>query len=152
MIAAYAATAALLISSTSEEIPWREPAQKLLGCWEGEGLGGQVYECWMPGPGGRVTGTFQLVQDGEQAFSEILIIDDFGEGPEMRLKHFYGDLKGWEEKDDFVTFKLKEARDDALVFGGLTITFEGDDRLLMDLRMKTSSGVQTMSFTYDRTR
>ncbi|NNU14905.1 hypothetical protein HK107_01035 [Parvularcula sp. ZS-1/3] len=152
MIAAYALTAALLASSAGEEIPWREPAQRLLGCWEGEGLGGEVAECWMPGPDGRVTGMFQLVTNGEQNFSEILIIDDFGEGPEMRLKHFHGDLKGWEEKDEFVTFKLKEAREDTLIFGGLTITFEGDDRLLMDLKMKTSAGVQTMNFTYDRTR
>lgn len=40
-------------------LAWRE------GCWSGEGLGGQISECWMSSPDGRMIGAFQMVSDGE---------------------------------------------------------------------------------------
>jgi len=106
----------------------------LAGCWEGTGFGNRVGECWMSAPDGRLTGMFQIIDaDGRQTLSEIFVIDEFEGGPAMRLKHFHADLKGWEDKDEFVVFALRETGTDFACFDGLTYTRTGDDRLVVEL-------------------
>lgn len=64
-----------------EQLSW------LTGCWEGTGLGGEVEECWMKSPDRRYTGVFQMVGDGKQHFSELVMIAEFDGQFAMRVKH-----------------------------------------------------------------
>jgi len=123
----------------------------LQGCWAGEAMGGASSECWMAGPDGRLTGMFQLYSEGSQQFTEIFILDDFGDGPEMRLKHFTTDFVGWEEKDEHLTFKLLETSTSHAIFKGLRFQCSGD-ALDIELDMKMSDGgLRTINFPYTRT-
>ena len=108
----------------------------LEGCWEGTGFGKRINECWMSAPNGRMTGMFQLIDDnGAQEMSEIFVLDEFEDGPAIRLKHFGPDLVGWEAQDGFVVFKLLETGPGLARFEGLTYRLDEDGRLIIDLVM-----------------
>lgn len=106
----------------------------LEGCWEGTGFGNRVEECWMTAPDGRLTGMFQMIgADGKQTMSEIFVLDEFEDGPAIRLKHFHPDLTGWEGQDEFIVFPLRETRADFARFDGLTYSLAEDGRLIVEL-------------------
>ena len=121
----------------------------LEGCWEGTGFGTRVGECWMSAPGGRLTGVFQMLDaDGSQTMSEIFVLDHFEYGPAIRLKHFHADLTGWEGRDDFVVFPLRETGPDFARFDGLTYRLAEDGRLIVELMVSRSgeSSLQRLEF------
>ncbi|MEQ8403648.1 MAG: DUF6265 family protein [Oceanicaulis sp.] len=126
-------------------------ARWLEGCWEGEGLGAQVTECWMSAPDGRMTGMFQLLNaDGSQRFSEILTIAHFEDGVALRLKHFNPDLTGWEARDEFLDWPLVEAGERRIAFRGLEFQLDLNDRLIILLDMRRGGEVVTERFTLER--
>lgn len=135
----------------AQETDWRSVTPKLQGCWDGEGLGGQVSECWLVSPSGRADGMFLLQKDEQPVFAEILVIDDFGDGAQMRLKHVNPDMTGWEDKDDYVQFTLQAASEDRLIFKGLSLIFDGDDKLRAELMMRMKDGIEMVPFDFIRT-
>lgn len=148
-------TTALLIATAmpalASDLSWRDVSPKLEGCWEGTGLGGDVWECWVVHENGRADGMFLMRKDGAPGFAEILTIDEFEGAVQMRLKHVNGDMTGWEEKDDFTKFDFVEASADSLSFKGLKLNFVGEDALQIDLTMKMSDGeTRIMPFNFTR--
>lgn len=126
-------------------------ASWLKGCWEGEGLGARVTECWMQAPDGRMTGMFQLLDpDGAQRFSEIFVLDRFDTGVELRLKHFNPDMTGWETQEDYLDWTLVEAGERSLVFNGLEMSLDEADRLIVLLDMRRNGEVVRERFTFER--
>lgn len=114
--------------------PDRSRLTWLEGCWEGTGFGKRVSECWMSAPDGRLTGMFQIIgADGSQEMSEIFVLDRFEDGPAIRLKHFHPDLTGWEGRDDFLVFPLRETGEGFARFDGLTYRLSEEGRLVVDL-------------------
>ena len=47
----------------------------------------------------------------------------------MQLKHFDSNLKGWEEKEETIDFKLVKLEKDKAFFEGLTFQKVGEDEL-----------------------
>ena len=123
----------------------------LEGCWEGTAFGGVAKECWVSGPAGHMTGLFQLENDGELVFTEIMHLGAFENGHGLRVKHFNPDITAWEEKGDFIHFALKETGPDRAVFSGLTFELGEDDVLTVKLKMKDDHGeVRTETLVYER--
>lgn len=123
----------------------------LEGCWQGTGFGKRVTECWMRAPDGRMTGMFQLIGDGgAQEMSEIFVLDDFEDGPAIRLKHFGPELIGWEAHDAFVVFELRETGPDFARFDGLTYRLTAADRLVAELVVTENGEQRTVRLTFDR--
>lgn len=122
----------------------------LEGCWTGTGFGQRVDECWMRTPGGRLTGMFQLLDGERQKFSEIFVLDHFDDGPALRLKHFHANLHGWEEKDDYMRFVLRETGPGFARFDGLHYRLDEQGRLLVELAMKSGGKRWTESFVLER--
>ncbi|MEC8554174.1 MAG: DUF6265 family protein [Planctomycetota bacterium] len=80
-----------------------EPLKKcawIAGIWSGEAFGGQFEETWNRPSGSSMMGMFKIVREGRVAFYELLTIVAKDDSHVLRLKHFDGSLKGWEEKDD----------------------------------------------------
>lgn len=96
------------------DISWIE------GNWKGEAFGGICEEIWSAPLGGSMMGMFKLVSNNEVGFYEIMTIVEENETLIMRLKHFHGNLKGWEEKDDTVDFELVKVTENAVYFNGLS--------------------------------
>ena len=124
----------------------------LAGRWVGEGLGGTMDEVWSEPAGGAMVGYFRLVRDGKPVFYEIMTLIESEGSVEMRLKHVNPDMTGWEEKADFVTFKLAKLEKEAVYFNGLTFKRTAPDRveIYLALRNRTDGTVREEKFAMSR--
>ncbi|EAR02496.1 DUF6265 family protein [Maribacter sp. HTCC2170] len=101
--------------ATLEDVSW------ISGHWKGEAFGGIAEEIWSPPLGDSMMFVFKLVADGKVQFYEIGHIQQTERTLILQLKHFHGSLKGWEEKDDTVDFKLVKIEDNRAYFEGFTV-------------------------------
>lgn len=124
----------------------------IAGLWRGEAFGGQVEENWSPPLGDSMAGAFKLVSDGKVDFYELEVIREVGNTLLLQLKHFHGDLRGWEEKDETVNFPLVKVTDTALYFDGFTIERVSDDAMNMYVRLKEGDAERDMLFAYKRVK
>ena len=95
----------------------------LVGQWQGEGIrGAPATESWLAPMGGIMVGTFVRQEaDGAIMFTEHLYLMEEDGSLALKLKHFNADLTGWEEKDDFLTFRLVAIEPCAAYFNALTL-------------------------------
>ncbi|WP_155806065.1 DUF6265 family protein [Erythrobacter litoralis] len=132
--------------ATLEQMDW------LIGQWVGDGIGGApAMESWLPPTGGTMVGTFvQQSADGPIHFTEHLYLMEEEGTLVLRLKHFHADLKGWEEKDDMLTFRLVAIEPCAAFFHALTLRCADSEKpgegLVAAVRM--SSGNELL-FNFD---
>ncbi|MCW5517780.1 DUF6265 family protein [Muriicola sp. Z0-33] len=96
------------------EVEWIE------GHWKGEAFGGITEEIWSPPLGGSMMFVFKLVADGKVQFYEAGHIQEINETLLLQLKHFHGNFKGWEKKDETVDFKLVKVEKDRIYFSDFT--------------------------------
>ena len=101
--------------ATLEDVSW------IAGHWKGEAFGGVAEEIWSPPLGDSMMFVFKLAADGKVQFYEVGHIQQTGETLLLQLKHFHGSLKGWEEKDETVDFKLVQIDGNRVYFDGFTI-------------------------------
>lgn len=118
----------------------------LAGHWVGDGFGGTSEEVWALPADGTMMGMYRHIKDDKLVFYEFLLLDKDG----LRLKHFHPDLKGWETKDDFVTFPMVEYSPDKLVLKGLTFERKSDTEMEIRLRLRRGEKVETEVFKMRR--
>ena len=122
----------------------------LTGCWKGTGLGGEVEECWLQSPDGKLTSVFQMTKNGQQQFSEIVMIAEFDGKPGMRVKHFDPSFNQWEsDQGAGVTFAFVEMGESFIQFDGLRYELI-DDTCYVTLDMKNNDEIQQVKFVYTR--
>ena len=122
----------------------------LTGCWKGTGLGGEVEECWLRSPDGKFTSVFQSVKDGQQRFSEIVMIAEFNGTLAMRVKHFDPAFTQWESDQGVgVTFPFVDIGENYIQFDGLRYELI-DGVLHVTLDMKKDNEVHQAKFIYTR--
>jgi hypothetical protein len=73
-----------------------------------------------------MVGTFRLVTEAGPGFYEMLLLAPVNNSISYKVKHFHPDFKGWEEKEDYVSFPLVKITHDAIYFHGLTLKREGN--------------------------
>jgi len=112
----------------------------LAGFWKGTGFGGVSEEMWMPGADGSMFGIFKQSSAAGITFTEFMEITRVGEEFVLRLKHFNPDFTGWEEKTDYVTFRLQSVSPNKGVFNGLSYTLVAGNTLRIELRLRGSDG------------
>ena len=109
------------------------------GRWVGEGFGAEVEENFAPAMGGTMIGTFRMVNEEGPVFYEMLLIEPDANSLVYKVKHFNPDFKGWEEKEDHVSFPLIKIEGNRYYFDGLTFVNEGD-KCTHYLAMKQKDG------------
>jgi hypothetical protein len=114
----------------------------MVGYWTGTGLGGECEEVWMPAVDGQMIGTFRFWDNGKLVFSEFMNLIQESESISMKLKHFNPDLTGWEEKEEWTTFRLIELSENKVWFDGLTIE-RIDEEMVYQLDL-TENGEKTL--------
>ena len=124
----------------------------MAGAWTGQGLGGQVDEVWSAPAGGTMVGHFRLVKDGKPVFYEILTLLEVEGSVEMRLKHFNADMTGWEEKADYLTFKLTKIDATGAWLGPFTIKRTGPGSWDGFLKMTQAGQTREEKFSFTRVR
>ena len=124
--------------------------QWIQGHWTGEALGGQVEEIWSPPLGESMMGSFKLVQDDKVKFYEIITISEMEQTLIMRLKHFDSELKGWEEKEETVDFKLVKLTPGKVFFDGLTFEKISENEMNVYVRFESDGQQSEGKFKYHR--
>lgn len=122
------------------------------GSWEGEAFGGQVQEVWSPPLGDSMMCAFKLVVDGKVQFYELIQIRAENESLILRLKHFHGDLKAWETKEETVDFPLVKVEKDIVYFDGFTVKKVTEDSLNMYVMIGEKGKKEEVEFNYFRSK
>lgn len=123
----------------------------LAGHWQGPALGGLSEEVWTPPLGGSMMGSYKLVRGDSVVFYEILTLTEEQGSLVMRLKHFNGNLTGWEEKGEVRSFPLVRITATEAFFDGMTIRRLDADRLQVQLAIRMPGGAhREEEFRYRR--
>lgn len=120
----------------------------LAGHWQGEAFGGITEELWTPPLGNSMMGSFKLMVDEQVSFYEIMTISEEEGSLILRLKHFHGDLKGWEEKDETHDFKLVKVTPNKVYFEGFTLEKISKDEINIYVVIDDAGKQQEMKFPY----
>ena len=98
----------------------------LVGSWTGTAFGQKFEEVWNPPSAGSMIGLFKLFTDDGVSFYELLELRVEDGTLSLKVKHFNADFTAWEDKGDFVDFRLVKLEEDALHFGGLSFYRQED--------------------------
>ncbi len=131
-------------SASIEDVSW------IQGHWQGEAFGGIAKEIWSPPAGASMMFVFRLLHEGNVSFYEIGHIVEKEGTLLMQLKHFDGSLKGWEEKEETVDFKLVSLKEDAVYFEGLTIKRLSENNIKFIVLVEENGTKEEMVFDYNR--
>jgi hypothetical protein len=126
-------------------------ASFMTGHWIGEAFGGISEEIWTKAEGDSMMFSFRLVIEGKVDFYEIGHIIEEGETIHLQLKHFSGDLDGWEAKDEFQDFPLVKKEKNKLYFDGLTYERISDQEMVAYVLTEEEDGsTQELKFTFKK--
>lgn len=106
-----------------------EDASWLVGSWAGTAFGQNFEEVWNPPSAGSMIGLFKLYGDDGVAFYELLQLSVEDDTLSLKVKHFNADFTAWEDKADFVNFRLVSKDENALHFGGLSFYKRSDNSI-----------------------
>lgn len=124
-----------------------EDSTWLAGHWIGDGFGGTSEEVWTKPVNGVMMGMFRLHdKDGKLVFYEFLTIDEEG----LTLKHFHPGLKGWETKDEVVTFNMVETPPGKIIFEGLRFEKKSETEMHISLSLRRGDAVEIEVFHMKR--
>jgi len=128
-----------------KELAW------IAGNWKGQAFGGEVEENWSEPSGDSMMATFKLVKEGKVSFYEIEVIRQVNKTLILQLKHFNGDLTGWETKNETVDFPLVKITDAAVYFDGMTFEKRGENQMNVYVLMRQKDGkANELKFEYNK--
>jgi len=91
----------------------------------------------------------KLLMENEQVqFYELCTITEEKGSLILRLKHFHSDLKGWEEKDETVDFKLVKVTPGKVFFDGFTFERISDNEINIYVVIEDGGEQQEVKFNY----
>lgn len=131
-------------AATLKDMEW------LTGHWRGEAFGGITEEVWTPALGGSMMCAFKLVSQGKVSFYELVAITEESGTLMLRLKHFHGNMKGWEEKDKTIDFPLVKVEANRVYFDGMTFERVGADQLNVYVMIGDRGEEKEIKFPYSR--
>mgnify|MGYP000474719007 CR=1 FL=1 len=127
-----------------------EDAAWLVGSWDGECFGERCEEVWNAPSAGSMVGMFKLFGDDGVRFYELLLLVVEDDTLVLKVKHFSPDFSAWEEKSDYVSFRLVDVEPDALHFGGISFYRLGPDDIDIWIVLKQGEEVREHQLTYRR--
>ena len=127
-----------------------EDASWLAGSWTGTAFGQTFEEVWNPPSAGSMVGFFKLMgEDGVSMYEILLLTVDEGR-LSLKVKHFNPDFTAWEEKGDYVNFKLVKVEPDALHFAGISFYRRDENHIDAYIVMKEKDGIKEYELKYTR--
>lgn len=127
-----------------------EDAAWLAGSWTGTAFGKPFETVWTPPSAGTMVGLFKLMGEEEVDFYEILLLSVQEGSLSLRVKHFTPELVAWEDKEEFINFRLVKKETDALHFGGLSFYRSGPDSMDAYILMRNGEELSEQKLVYTR--
>ncbi len=131
-------------AATLEDVHW------LVGNWLADGLGGEIEEVWNPPSAGSMVGMFKVLKAGAVVFYEMMLLVQEEGSLSLKVKHFSPDFTAWEEKADYIDFRLVAVEENAVHFSGLSFYRLGPDRIDGYIALKYSDGIREEKLVYRR--
>lgn len=107
--------------ATLEDVDW------LVGNWLGTAFEQTFEEVWNPPSAGSMVGLFKLIGNEGVEFYELMLLTVDAGTLSLKVKHFNADFTAWEEKGEFIDFRLVKLEPDAIHFSGLSFYKRDDD-------------------------
>ena len=127
-----------------------DDASWLVGNWAGTAFGQRFEESWSPPSAGSMVGTFKLFDDDDVAFYELLLMTVEDGTLSLKVKHFNADFTAWEDKSDFVDFRLVKIGKDALHFSGISFYRRSDNNIDGFIVMRSDGELREHALVYER--
>jgi len=86
------------------------------GTWVVKHEWGDMEEFWGPPMGNCMISSYRCVKDEKVVFYEFVVIEQAGNVPVMKLRHFNPGSIGWEEKNAPLEYPLIALKDNRAVF------------------------------------
>lgn len=132
-------------NATLKDLSW------ISGYWRGEAFGGITEEIWSDPLGNSMMFSFKLVVNDTVKFYELGGITQINSTLLMQLKHFDGDFKGWEKKEETVDFKLVKVEKDKVFFDELTFEKISDSEINVYVVVSNEDGSsEEVKFNYKK--
>ena len=125
-------------------------ANNLPSVWAGEAFGGTFEETWNPASLGTMVGMFKVMGDGEISFYELMLLAEEEGSLSLKVKHFSADFAAWEDKEDYLNFRLVKVEDAAVHFSGLSFYRINDDEMHSYLTFRDGDSVREEKLVYRR--
>ena len=129
-----------------EDVSWVE------GHWQGEAFGGVAEEIWSSPMGNSMMFVFRMVNDDKVSFYESGHIQQLDNSIILQLKHFDGNMRGWEEKNQTIDFKLVKLEPNKVYFEGLTMEKISDDQMNVWVLIEEGGNQEEVLFAYRRVK
>ncbi|HMB60033.1 MAG TPA: DUF6265 family protein [Xanthomonadales bacterium] len=128
-----------------------EEAAWLAGSWVGTAFGKSFEEVWNPPSAGSMVGVFKLFDAaGEVSFYEILTLTVDDGTLSLKVKHFNADFTAWEDKGEYVDFRLVKAEPNALHFKGISFYRRGPDQIDAYIVLREGDEISEHELVYRR--
>ncbi len=121
----------------------------LTGYWAGPGLDGLCEEIWLPAVDNSMSGMFRYVRNGQIVFTEYMVLLEHDNSLTLKVKHFNRDLSAWEEKDEWIDFRLIRTEGQTAWFNGLILRRE-ENNLTIKLAIKSGEELNIAAFSYTK--
>ena len=132
------------VPATLEDVSW------MVGSWAGDAFGGTFEEVWNPPSFGTMVGMFKLMGHEGVSFYELMLLAEEQGSLVLKVKHFNPDFTAWEEKEDYVTFRLVSVAPDAVHFSGLSFYQVSADEIHAYLALHNDEKVWEEKLVYRR--
>ena len=133
-------------AATLEDVDW------LVGDWLGTAFGQTFEEVWNPPSAGSMVGLFKLIGDGGVEFYELMVLTVDDGTLSLKVKHFNADFTAWEDKADFVDFRLVKIEAQAIHFSGLSFYKRADGGFDGYIVLRNDNGIREEKLVYTRRR
>lgn len=127
-----------------------EDARWLAGSWTGTAFGSRFEEVWNAPSAGSMVGMFKLFDGDEVSFYEILLLTVEDGTLSLKVKHFNPDFTAWEDKADYVNFRLAKIEENALHFSGISFYRLDENHIDAYIVMRNGDEVTEHKLVYER--
>jgi hypothetical protein len=131
-------------AATLEEAAW------LVGSWTGTAFGKQFEEVWNPPTADSMIGLFKLYDNTGVTLYELMLLNVRDGTLSLKVKHFNPDFTAWEEKGDYIDFRLVKVEDNALHFSGISFYRRDDNHIDGYIVMKQGEEISEQELKYVR--
>jgi hypothetical protein len=130
--------------ATLADVAW------LAGAWSGEAFGDRFEEVWNPPSAGSMLGFFKLLKGDQVAIYELLLLVEEEGSLNLKVKHFNPDFSAWEDKEDYLNFRLVKVEEEAIHFSGISFYRTGPDSMKAYLVMNNEEKIWEEELIYQR--
>jgi hypothetical protein len=122
----------------------------LQGYWQGEIWDGHAEEIWSNPLAGSMMASFKFATAEAVKFYEIITLFEQDESLVLRLKHFSSALQGWEDKDQYMEFKLVKLTENIAYFDKYTYQLVSPNELHVFVVIEDKGIKQETKFVFRR--